>query len=236
MPNWVTNILTFNLANSTTKPDVLEAFLKGKNADGSERVFDFNKIIPMPESLNIEAGSRGETGYREYTKFLQECEGKSARLKESLERQYIQKLDKETWELGKAYYTNKQNYGCTNWYDWCCDNWGTKWNACDVYIIDMYDVNYFKVAFDTAWSAPVPVVVALSKRFPDIGITHEWADENIGYNTGEIEYWDGETETYDVPSEGSKEAFEMSFSVLGIDADEVGLVYDENTGTYECKD
>ena len=45
-----------------------------------------------------------------------------------------------------------------NWYDWCNENWGTKWNS--------YDGNVTEngIGFNTAWSPPVGVIVALSKR------------------------------------------------------------------------
>lgn len=36
----------------------------------------------------------------------------------------------------------------TNWYDWSCAYWGTKWNACDTRVKDNF------LAFDTAWSPP----------------------------------------------------------------------------------
>lgn len=49
-----------------------------------------------------------------------------------------------------------------NWYDWHCDHWGTKWNACDTEI-DGDDC----IRFDTAWSSPRPIFLALSKMYPD---------------------------------------------------------------------
>ena len=36
--------------------------------------------------------------------------------------------------------------------------------------------------FLTAWSAPHPVMEKLAEMFPDVGIEHEWADEDIGYS------------------------------------------------------
>ena len=49
-----------------------------------------------------------------------------------------------------------------NWYSWHCDFWGTKWNACDSYVVDDN-----LVTFDTAWSEPREIWIALSKMFPD---------------------------------------------------------------------
>ena len=37
---------------------------------GEETFFDFNKILPMPDSLNIEAGSRTENGLKAYRDFI----------------------------------------------------------------------------------------------------------------------------------------------------------------------
>ena len=45
-----------------------------------------------------------------------------------------------------------------NWYDWCCENWGTKWNSYDGNVTDD------GIGFNTAWSPPSPVITALSKQ------------------------------------------------------------------------
>ena len=53
-----------------------------------------------------------------------------------------------------------QKYGADNWWDWCVQNWGTKWN-CDMDA----EKNQSKhcMTMDTAWSPPIPIVVQLSK-------------------------------------------------------------------------
>ena len=56
-----------------------------------------------------------------------------------------------------------------NWYDWSIENWGTKWDADDVQIVDE-DENSIKYIFDTAWSPPEPICVALRTKFPAINI------------------------------------------------------------------
>lgn len=63
-----------------------------------------------------------------------------------------------------------------DWWKWNREKWGTKWNACDA--------KWFcnEVWFDTAWSFCEPVVVELSKQFPNVLIEFKYADENIGSN------------------------------------------------------
>ena len=41
-----------------------------KSVKGKDSILDFNKIIPMPESLNIEAGSRTEKVLKAYKDFI----------------------------------------------------------------------------------------------------------------------------------------------------------------------
>jgi hypothetical protein len=65
-----------------------------------------------------------------------------------------------------------------NWYDWNCENWGTKWGAYS------QDLEGNVLRFDTAWSMPLPVIVALSAMFPDREFHLRWADEDFGCNTG----------------------------------------------------
>lgn len=40
-----------------------------------------------------------------------------------------------------------------NWYDWNCENWGTKWDA-TVYEWDREGNNEIWISFDSAWSPP----------------------------------------------------------------------------------
>lgn len=66
------------------------------------------------------------------------------------------------------------------------EKWDTKWNAYD---IDASDEDHLK--FETAWSVPEPIYVALSKIFPEEEILVIWADEDIGSNCGKVLYKNG---------------------------------------------
>lgn len=53
-----------------------------------------------------------------------------------------------------------------NWYDWNCENWGTKWNAYESEIIqdiDQYD-DLLEVKFTTAWGVPYEWVKRLAEK------------------------------------------------------------------------
>ena len=47
-----------------------------------------------------------------------------------------------------------------NWYEWSVENWGSKWDACNLVWDDYGDIVTF--SFDTAWSPPLPVYEALA--------------------------------------------------------------------------
>ena len=94
-------------------------------------------------------------------------------------------------DLGNTYINNIINYGADSWYDWCVDNWGTKWNASNTYII-----NDNEIEFETAWSCPVNLFKKLSEQFKDVKIYVDFADEDIGSNCGQIIFSNGELEEY----------------------------------------
>ena len=61
MPNNVTNRLEINADNG--KIQEIMNFLKGEPDEvGTPCYIDFNKIIPMPKELKIEASSSGDNG------------------------------------------------------------------------------------------------------------------------------------------------------------------------------
>lgn len=230
MPNHVQNNVRLD-----GLPDRIAVLLKEvQNDTFGIGTMDFNKVIPMPPSLNLEAGSetdRGLKAYREFAAGYIRSEDVLAsaglrRLEQAEEnfRQLHPEVTDKQWELGKTAFYNKILYGASTWYEWCTRHWGTKWNAYgyeDTVSSERTDTN--SICFQTAWSAPHPILEELSRKYPDIELTHEWADEDIGSNCGKRVYLHGEmTEEY-IP-ETDKEAVEFAVRVQGWeDASEIGL-------------
>jgi hypothetical protein len=126
-----------------------------------------------------------------------------------------------------------------NWYDWSCDNWGTKWNACGTPTLrtadgDEPDTMIAIVKFETAWATPHPVIEKLSNMFPSVNIAVKYADEDAGYNCGVYGFSAGILVVQWKPEkEGGKEAMEHYFSLWN---DEENWVYNEETDEYEFKE
>ena len=143
MPNYVTNVLTLHGDPAQIRA-MLEAIQYDDLGIGS---VDFNKIIPMSESLDIEAGSQTDTGLKAYQDFIE-----------------VYTLGGT--KLGKAAWNNIRLYGVPTWYEWCNQHWGTNWNA---YGYGEAKVNYKDgdvLNFLAAGSAPHPVMEKLAEMFP----------------------------------------------------------------------
>lgn len=57
-----------------------------------------------------------------------------------------------------------------DWYNWCIEKWGTKWNTYDTFV----DVDNLSIGFDTAWDAPFLVFEKISEYEPEL-----WGDMRI---------------------------------------------------------
>jgi len=79
-------------------------------------------------------------------------------------------------------------YGKNTWYNWNNENWGTKWDCCDVDCdICLEQVKY---TFDTAWTPPQQWLQTTSKKYPDLKFEIEF--EEIGCDFwGKILYQKG---------------------------------------------
>ena len=171
--------------------------------DKKERYFDFNKIIPMPQELKMTSGSIEDVAIKTYMKYhgnpaLQKMMDAKSRwniiagnyeITEEKIAQCVADNDmtaEELSKLGERYCLNVFYHGATTWYDWCCEHWGTKGNACSSEVCGE-DI----VEFETAWSAPLPIVEQLSRMYPEKVVSIMWAGEDSGSNTGEIAYQNG---------------------------------------------
>jgi hypothetical protein len=93
-----------------------------------------------------------------------------------------------------------------NWYDWNTDNWGTKWNACEIDVDEQIDRNGDKqlgITFETAWSPPSGIMDALWAlcRADGLDLSWHWEEEQ-----GFGEDWESEnaefcmTDSWDIPN------------------------------------
>jgi hypothetical protein len=74
----------------------------------------------------------------------------------------------------------KQKYGYTDWYNWRVDNWGTKWDVAETYILDDED-EFFSVQYNTAWAPNIEWVRYVAKQFPELTFTLSFTEPGMGY-------------------------------------------------------
>lgn len=195
--------------------------------------FDFNKIIPMPESLNIESSSTDlittdvavEVAIRRAASASRQCSGPRiipgmTDFKYERHLNWCGKTEDELCELGAKYLHNMIFHGATSWYEWRIAHWGTKWNSYENVRVDSNTI-----MFNTAYNAPEPVIAHLAKMYPEVEIEHWWADEAIGYNTGYTKYSGGEAATISHYDKHTNEAYATYVRCWG---DSQCLYRDEN--------
>jgi hypothetical protein len=93
---------------------------------------------------------------------------------------------------------NKAKYGYTDWYEWHCGEWGTKWDACEPEILHN-DINFFSVSFETAWAPPIDWIDNIMENFPDLCFELEYEEPGMCFGgllqaqyetTWEDAHWD----------------------------------------------
>ena len=171
-----------NIVRLSGNDSDVQKLLSSVRSDESE--FDFNQIVSIPDELRDTTAPTRIISEEAYAR---------------KERGITQKMSDDL----------KNKYGADNWYEWTCNNWGTKWNAYDIFV-DGYDIQ-----FDTAWSTPDPIFRILSEQHPNVLIHVRYADEDFGYNVGEYEFEGGILVGEIIPEGGSVEAIEMAMDITG---------------------
>lgn len=213
MPNHVTNIMTVN--GSKESVDKLKSVWFrnqapecGKsNPDLPDVSVDFNGVLPMPDSLNIDCGSMSSWAMDWLNLkddwLLSGEEMEKQLITQRLKEHFSEYVDWETdtvgrlkkavaglpgllpkigfdWQYLEKIQHNLTTYGCPTWYEWCQRHWGTKWNAYHQHLSEWTDTS-FCISFDTAWSPPEPVFAALAEAFPDVEMEVRYIDEGGGF-------------------------------------------------------
>ena len=237
MPNWVRTRLTFNGEKNRVAEikELVKTTGKDDEGSGDTNEFDFNKVVPMPEELDIVSSSSGECGMRYLIlkdKHLISWTDDDRSFMERMEKQKEKNPNRfnEDIKLGKKYLRNISKYGYKDWYNFRCDKWGTKWNSSEAeWIADNC------VEFETAWGFCYPIVQRISEMFPDVEIVFCFADEDCSANTGNGRMIAGnETDDTEYPKTGDKRAYEIYLDLHPEYEDE--LVYDPDLDNYKWID
>jgi len=97
-----------------------------------------DEFVPVPKELHIVAGRVGDDA------------------------------DPKQIDLEAQEKSNRETFGYANWYDYCVNEWGTKWDiGGDDYNEPQEIPNGLIMSFDSAWSPPV----AAMEKFQDLGFS-----------------------------------------------------------------
>lgn len=211
MPNNYRNRLTLRGERETLEKVFDSIRTKGAFEDGSNRVFDFEKVIPTPDDLRIECNSGAETVvllYMRQAGFVFSL-SYDRFVKKALERceKWNDEIKAKMKKLARQYLANIAKYEYPNWYSFHLDKWGTKWNS--------YGANVRKgdsLEYETANGYPKPVVEELSRKWPDVEFDLTAADEDIGSCTIKGTFKNG---VFDgVEEHRTPKAFDIAFELF----------------------
>jgi len=168
MPNHVYNTITVKDPGSPEKLNKQKAIMHAIHDKGICRYFR-----PRPKELDFYGSPLKIVSESEYIKAIEH---------KIFNSNYVS-FGLPITEKLKAQLAKK--YGHTNWYDWSCDVWGTKWGAYDPHIDDEGE----QYSFSTAWSTiNSEIITEFAKIIPNF--TYAWVEEQ-GYGA-EMTYENGE--------------------------------------------
>jgi Ferredoxin-like domain in Api92-like protein len=204
VPNWVENELT--VSGRKDQIDELVKLVGSEDEEGTV-CLDFEKIIPMPVELEgTGSGSDEDFAFmlvggkkpssiftlQSYRSFpwvegnIPENATDDELVNYICEHNNMSRSEME--ELGNRLLNLQQKYGAYDWYDWCCNNWGTKWNAVDPAL--KRTRNHARFNFSTAWAPPIPVIKKLAELFPALRLRLNYWEGGMGFK-GRIIYESG---------------------------------------------
>ena len=68
-------------------------------------------------------------------------------------------------------------------YEWCIENWGTKWGFCYVNLLVKPESLFY--TFETAWSPPEPLIRKMGELHPEFIFTLKYYEGGMGFK-GEL--------------------------------------------------
>lgn len=104
---------------------------------------------------------------------------------ESVVADFLNKLYDKVVEYKEATTYQEKTYGYIGWYQWCLNNYGTKWNAFfDDYDLRELDNDEYLLCFrcETAWGVPDTFLITTRNMFPTLRFAVRTYEESLAFN------------------------------------------------------
>ena len=106
-------------------------------------------------------------------------EGDCEKALDDLKAKMVRVNEKGEDELAYDILVPEPNGDEEGWFDWRCDNWGTKW------ISEIYDTHTDEgklvIHFTSAWSPPEAYFEKVAKLYPDYIFTHSYEEDGCNF-------------------------------------------------------
>lgn len=125
-----------------------------------------------------------------------------------------------------------KKYGASDWYDWCLDNWGTKWGDYNTDLEDFEpgedDAIFF--TYTTAWGPATQGLLNLSKLYPDLLFANLFEESGMQLMGGtvhkngiELDYVEREYPAYPEEERDAEDPFGVYSDKVCAEMDSIGI-------------
>ena len=157
MPNYCNN-------NLTIKGDVKSMREFYDYVGPLDRNFNMTNLLPMPTEL--ENTHHPVSFHVQSTKEILSENG-------TVEKIQINENNQTEQEFMDHCKYLEDKYGADNWYDWCYENWGCKWDIDDLSIDSQTDEEAC-ISYVTAWNPNYEFISSLGLKFPNLTFELEY--------------------------------------------------------------
>jgi len=196
MPNWVDN--TIVITGDKEKIKAIKDKVEVKNTDDGETTVNIaTSLFPMPQDLKYVIGTQRDT--LRYAKVgnkvvipPSDLEMMSRDVGYDILTGTSKQFSETKFEIVNLTEGEKkqleQNHGATNWYDWNCNNYGSKWGDCYTRIVEEED-DKLVYSFETAWVSGAKLAHRISEEFDvDVKMNHfsieNWEEGKLKFSRG----------------------------------------------------
>lgn len=164
MPNWCENDLT--IRGPYQELQRFRIFAKTKNG-----ILDADKFIHYPKKY-AELDLKAKLYDARRNKLIDKLKKEGVTENNAREKAY------------KKYLYMKDGFN-SGGYEWCIENWGTKWGICDAELIDNIKLKNGKgelfYQFSTAWSPPTPLIQKMGEMFNGLVFALRYFERGDGF-------------------------------------------------------